>query len=134
MAASVKANRAIFEYGFLQLVQDLDRAGKRVVIVGPVPEPQFNVPHRSYISRFGLAGLVLPVTMADYERRHAVILNFFGSLGDKAEFIWPTKLLCLDGVCPLIRSGIPLYFDQDHLSVAMAKETAPLYESVFLTQ
>jgi hypothetical protein len=133
-AASVKANRAIFEYGFLQLLQDLDNAGKRVVIVGPVPEPQFNVPHRIYISRFGLAGPVMPVTMADYERRHAVILNFFGSLGEKAEFIWPIKLLCLNGVCPLIRSGIPLYFDHDHLSVARAKETAPLYESVFLTQ
>jgi peptidoglycan/LPS O-acetylase OafA/YrhL len=133
-AASVKANRAIFEYGFLQLLQDLDNAGKRVVIVGPLPEPQFNVPHRDYISRFGLAGPVMPVTMADYERRHAVILNFFGSLGEKAEFIWPIKLLCLNGVCPLIRSGIPLYFDHDHLSVARAKETAPLYESIFLTQ
>ncbi len=133
-AASVKANRAIFERGFIQLVQDLDNAGKRVIIVGPVPEPRFNVPHRSYISRFGLAGPMMPVTMADYERRHAVILNFFGSLGDKAEFIWPIKVLCPDGVCPIIRSGIPLYFDHNHLSVAVAKETAPLYESVFLTR
>jgi hypothetical protein len=72
--------------------------------------------------------------MADYERRHAVILNFFGSLDDKAELVWPVKLLCVNGVCPLIRSGIPLYFDHDHLSVARAKDTAPLYESVFLTE
>lgn len=133
-AANVKANRAIFENGFLRLLQDLDSAGKRVVIVGPVPEPQFNVPHRSYISRFGLAAPVMPVTMAEYETRHAVILNLFGSLSEKSEFIWPIKLLCLNGVCPLVRSGIPLYFDQDHLSVAGARETAPLFESIFLTR
>jgi peptidoglycan/LPS O-acetylase OafA/YrhL len=133
-AVSVKANRAIFEQGFLDLLQDLDNAGKRVVIVGPIPEPQFNVPHRTYINRFALAGPLMPVTIADYERRHAVILKFFDSLGEKAEFIWPINVLCINGVCPLIRSGIPLYFDHDHLSVARAKETAPLYDSVFLTR
>jgi hypothetical protein len=130
-ATSKAANRAIFERGFASLIDTLSQAGKRVVIVGPLPEPRFDVPHRTYINRFGLAEPVLPLTMADYARRHAVILRYFASMTQNAQFIWPSDALCHHGICPVLKAGVPLYFDQDHLSVAAAQSTAPLYESVF---
>jgi len=131
-APSLAANRAVFEAGFRQLVARLNAAGKRVVIVGPLPEPSFNVPHRAYVSQFGTVAPPPPLTEADYLRRHATILAFFRTLSGQARFIWPEQALCRAGRCPLTTpQGVPLYFDHNHLSVAAAQGISGVFDPVF---
>lgn len=122
-AASELENRAKFKRDFQALVSELTRAGKRVVIVGPYPEPTFNVPHRPYVAGFGLAkGGKLS---ASYAHRHRVILAFFRGLRG-VSFIWPAKAMC-ESSCPVEADGLPLYFDHNHLTVAEARRLSPIY-------
>lgn len=132
-ASSVKANEAKWQRGFLALVDRLTNAGKQVVIVGPLPEPTYNVPHRLYVQRFGLASYAEPITIAAYYERHAKILRFFEVMEHArgVTFVWPQQLLCRRSVCPVIEGDMPLYFDQDHLSVFGAEKTSPLYDHIF---
>lgn len=132
-ADSARANREKWERGFFLLVDRLVAAGKHVVIVGPLPEPPFNVPHQLYVERFGLAGHSQSIPVASYERRHRTILGIFARLSGRpgVSFIWPQQALCSKGQCPIIDHGKPIYFDQDHLSLYGARKTSPLYDFVF---
>jgi hypothetical protein len=133
MASSVGANRAKFERGFAQLVDALRAAGKRVVIVGPLPEPRYNVPHRLYVSRFGFVDKPAPIALTDYRRRHAVIIGYFNGLelGPNVSFIWPAAVLCTGMQCPTVKDGMPQFLDHNHLSVGAALDTSRLYDWIF---
>ena len=133
VAGSVAGNAPIFERGFLRLVKELQAAGKQVTIVGPLPEPQFNVPDRLFVERFGL---VTPAGAISYDRylmRHRRILAFFTDIErDKlATFIWPTSVICRRRTCPIESKGAPVFFDHDHLSFQAAERTARIYTHIF---
>ena len=119
-------NRVKFERAFTTLVAKLTNAGKHVVIVGPLPEPTFNVPHRLYVEGLGFA----PTERAgaEYESRHRTILAFFRSFNNlpNVSFIWPSEALCTNG-CAVARNDIPLYFDHNHLTFDEATRLSPLY-------
>ncbi|WP_162789173.1 MULTISPECIES: acyltransferase family protein [Sphingomonas] len=125
-ATSPAENRVKFEAAFRNLVATLTAAGKRVVIVGPYPEPTFNVPHRMYVAGFGLAQ---PIDQnASYAQRHRVILDFFRQFAATpgVTFVWPASMMCKPA-CPVSRDDVPLYLDHNHLTVAEARRLAPLY-------
>jgi hypothetical protein len=103
-----------------------------VIIVGPLPEPTYDVPRRAYVSQFGITEPPPPLTLEEYSSRHSTILRFFKAFEGKVTFIWPSEGLCEDGVCPTQHRSIPIYFDHNHLSVAGAKSLSYLYDSVFL--
>ena len=132
-ASSVVANKPKWERGFKALIEQLTAAGKRVVIVGPVPEPRFDVPHELYVEQFGFAKGSRPITAGEYRERHKSILSFFATLQGKpgVSFIWPYNALCLKNECRLVESGNPMFLDQDHLSMFGARKTASLYDRLF---
>jgi hypothetical protein len=135
VARSEFENRRIWESSFLDLVRALRAKGKQIYIVGPVPEPPFNVPQRFYVAQFGLVSQPEPLPIEDFYSRHRVILDFFSRL-EKAKdihFIWPHKKLCHDNLCDLEEGGHLLYFDDNHLSVYGALQTAPLYDKLFMS-
>ncbi|MBN8807525.1 MAG: acyltransferase [Sphingomonas sp.] len=132
VATSVAGNATIFERGFRKLVDTLVAAGKRVTIVGPLPEPAFNVPQRLFVEQFGMAGSASPIKLADYRRRHQNILAIFARIRRPGvTFVWPTDTLCQRDLCPIESRGRPMFFDHNHLSVDAAKLTAPLYLPIF---
>jgi hypothetical protein len=133
MASSVGANRDKFERGFAQLVTALTSAGKQVVIVGPLPEPAYNVPHTLYVSRFRFSDGPAPIPLEDYRRRHAVILRFLKRFEHRpnVSFVWPAAVLCTGNQCPTVKDGMPLFFDHDHLSVEASLGTSRLYDKLF---
>jgi hypothetical protein len=126
-SASPRENLAKFENAFTALVTQLTRAGKRVVIVGPVPEPTFNVPHQLYVEGFGFAPEGKQA--ADYQSRHRTILAFFQRF--KAVpgviMIWPAEALCRT-TCYTAQNGVPIYLDHNHLTFNQATHLAPLYK------
>lgn len=127
--AGETGNRAIFEASFLRLVARLRESGKQVVVVGPVPEPSFNVPERVFLSALGWAPTPPPLTVQAFEQRHAAILALFARAG--VDLIRPERALCRNGLCPVVRDGRPLFFDHNHLSIEGATITAPLYARLF---
>ena len=132
-AISIAENKQKWERGFLALIDRLTEAQKKVVIVGPLPEPNFDVPHQLYIAKFGFVSDTGPLTIQQYTRRHHTILSFFGELRKKrgVSFVWPTDILCVADKCPLVDRGHVMFFDQDHLSVYAARKTASLYDRLF---
>ena len=127
------SNHLVFERGFTELVQQLTESDKRVVVVGPLPEPQFDVPELLYVQRFGLAPKANPVSRFDYERRHARILAYFRDLRKRypVTLIEPADVLCRGASCAIRDRYGPRYFDHNHLTVRTAKALAPLYEPIF---
>lgn len=125
-ATSLAANRPKFEQAFTALLDRLTTAGKNVVIVGPMPEPTYNVPHLLYVNSFGLAPALTP---AEYEGRHRVVIAFFKTLEGRknVSLIWPAQKLCRSKICPTTANGMPLYFDHNHLTLNASKYLAPLY-------
>ena len=132
-ARSKHENLPIFERGFIRLIDRLTSAGKTVYIVGALPEPMFDVPHRLFIQRFGLAEQAGPIKVSDTQIRHATIMRIFGRFAHSASvrFVWPQSALCNSVDCPVIENGEPLYFDQDHLSINGALKTSRLYDGIF---
>ena len=133
LAGSIAANRAKALCGLQELLAKLRAAGKRVVIVGPVPEPAADVPHRLFVEQFGIAPKSGPVTIAQFRARHAVMLAYFDRLSHQPgiRIIHPETLLCQRNLCPIVEGGRPLFLDQDHLSLIGAAKTSPLYDGVF---
>jgi peptidoglycan/LPS O-acetylase OafA/YrhL len=135
-AADHGANKLVFKQGFAELVERLTSEGKNVVIVGPLPEPRNDVPKLLYVRRFGLAPRPDPVSRPEFERRHAQIIGHFRELAARypVSFIEQVDSLCPGGSCPIHDRGVPRFFDDNHLTVRVAKELAPLYRPLFETK
>ncbi|MEO8456055.1 MAG: acyltransferase family protein [Sphingomicrobium sp.] len=134
LASSTLANKEKWERGFFALIDRLSEAQKRIVIVGPLPEPTINVPHGLYVERFGFSKPVEPITVAQYRQRHRVILRILQEVVTARRgivVIWPERALCSVDKCPVVDRGQPIFFDHNHLSVYGARKTSYLYDSVF---
>ena len=133
VAGSVAGNAPIFERGFLNLIDELRAAGKQVTIVGPLPEPAFNVPDRLFVERFGVVAPAGAIPYDRYLTRHRRILGFFGGIerAKRATFIWPASVVCRHDACPIETAAGPTFFDHNHLSIDAARRTASLYAPLF---
>lgn len=134
IATSVEGNRAIFERGFLALVRALTGSGKTVYLVGPIPEPPFDVPQSLYVARWGLAEVPEALRVDDFRRRHAVAFQILAEAAriPGAQLIEPHVSLCSPSSCPIADTdGSPTYFDHNHLSVRAARNLSPLFVPVF---
>lgn len=106
---------------------DLDRlvaAGKRVVILGPLPEPGFDLPDR--LGRDLWLGLdpagheeYPEPAFTDYATSARTMLTDAARDLPGVTVLDLAPLFCTPGaVCRLVRDGQPLFFDGNHLSLA----------------
>ncbi|HLJ53223.1 MAG TPA: acyltransferase family protein [Rhizomicrobium sp.] len=123
--------------GFARILErtvlTLLKAGKKVIIVAPVPEPGFDVPEA--LARDALYGAGERQTLAalDYRRRDTFVLTELARLHAKygVPIIDPAALLCASDKCILQRDGRPLYADHHHLSVFGAMQVSALFTPAF---
>lgn len=117
------------------LVADLDRtierfqrAGRRVVLVGPIAIPGWDV--ASILSRslnFGReVRLPLFTPQADFDRSFGPVIAHYQSRSDVV-FIRPDLVQCAAGRCDFLRQGAPLFADSNHL----AQSALPLFHPAF---
>lgn len=106
-----------------QTVEALLKAGNRVVLVYPIPEVGWDVPHRMARQiMFGLEGL-RPIS-TDYEvfrSRNARATEMLDGIADHRNLIRvrPDRIFCdtiVPGRCAAEAEGRPLYLDDDHLN------------------
>ena len=129
-----EGRRQLFKAQLQTTVGKLLGAGKRVVLVYPVPEVGYDVPTtlaRVAMARRPLDSFTRPFRL--YEKRQAFIFQALDGLGqsDGLVRIYPHERLCDATRCIVSADGKPLYRDDDHLSLAGADYVAPLFDSVF---
>jgi peptidoglycan/LPS O-acetylase OafA/YrhL len=125
--ATPEGQAALFGTAIAQTVRQVSAMGKRVVILGDVPEIGWSVPRQlSALQRFGAPLPHIPATM-EVAARHAGADATIGRLG--VEFIRVYPRFCASDCRIKDANGIPLYSDGDHVTVPVSREIyAPLVE------
>ena len=125
------ANRAAFARVLRATVEKVRAAGKRVVIVGPVPEFDVNVP--AAFIKGAMRGKRDDIVMArtDFDERQRGVLPVLAELSrmDGVRVVYPHEQLCDANVCRATAGGRALYVDDDHLSPDGARLLEPALRS-----
>lgn len=115
-------------YAYARAVARLQAAGKQVVLVYPVPEAGWHVTDRLVQGvRFGYwrEDVSFGTDPARFSERHAAVIAGFDALSGRGLIrLRPDLILCdtsLPGRCSNVVNGVPLYDDDDHLSLAGAE-------------
>lgn len=107
---------------FKAMVSALLKSGKRVVLVYPVPEPGWDVPrYLAQSHRLGLRQPNLTTSYSQFQDRNRRAYGALDDIGRSDQLIrlYPAAQLCNVvklNRCSLVVNGMPLYFDDDHLS------------------
>lgn len=105
----------------------LRRAGKRVIVMGPLPKPPYDVPSGlARRDRNGRSDLPTAQSEAAYRRASAPMRAALERIadGDRVIVADPGAAMCADGRCPYVVGTTPLYMDDNHPSVAGAERIA----------
>lgn len=107
-------------------------AGADVLLVGPVPELNFDVP--SAVLRQAQIGVPVPATRrADVDLRQSTILSAMADAGKGTGItvVEADDSLCDAATCAYAKDGLPLYEDSNHLNPIGAELiTGPIAEAV----
>ncbi|MGB3501112.1 MAG: acyltransferase family protein [Mesorhizobium sp.] len=106
---------------YRQLFEDLLAAGKRIVIIYPIPEVGWHVPRE--LAKRRTAGNFDPLTTsyARYVERNAGVFETFNAIPDNPNLVrvYPDRVFChgpIQGRCVTHADDTLLYFDDDHVS------------------
>jgi hypothetical protein len=123
-------NRALIS-ALDDLIDQLERMGMQVVLIGPIAEPGWNL--ASILSRQLAFGHVpdRPVFLpaADFERRLGSAIQHFESRRDIG-FARPDKVQCPDERCYFVLDGRSLFSDSNHLASAELPRFRAMFEAV----
>lgn len=122
--SSISNRKASILNAYSKGVLNLLGAGKRVVLIYPIPEQGWDIPNRAAKAR--LLGIDLSMSSVKrdvIERRYSEVVSLFDSFGENKNLvrIFPTKIFCDENRCASSLQGVPLYYDDDHLSNEGAK-------------
>jgi hypothetical protein len=117
---------------FAALEATLDRfarAGKRVVLVGPIPWPGYDtasVAAREIAYR-GRTETPLRQPRAAYDARFGPVERWLAEVAARATIVQPSTVLCDRVTCSFELDGNPAYSDRGHLSILAMPAFAPLF-------
>ena len=105
----------------------LQRAGKKLIIVYPVPRQPFPIPRAmANRERFSIPFQNITTSRAEYIRRTRYIFRVYDRLGQSnIHRAYPDDVFCRDGLCQTSDGRKPFYFDENHLSMTGAAQLAP---------
>ncbi|HTO52887.1 MAG TPA: acyltransferase family protein [Myxococcota bacterium] len=123
----------VLAHSLVETARRLAAAGKRVWVVGPVPEVGFDVPAVLARARMLRRTVDVAPALSDFlARQHAVLATLAELEGAPSiHVLLPHELLCGAQSCDVIREGRPLYWDDDHLSRAGVSVVLPLLQPIF---
>lgn len=133
-ALDLSARSAVFEHQLHITIERLLAAGKRVILVYPIPELGFRVPPTlARLVAWGRdpAGFNLPRTLFDAREETVFSILDRVDLSPDLVRIWPHERLCNSVRCLIIADGQALYSDESHLSRSGADLLLPEFEPIF---
>lgn len=124
---SMEENGAVLERSLKRTIERLFAMGRDVIIVGSVPEPGFDVPHTVAMARY--AGIEAPrgirrETVAARAGAADARIARLASNDENVRFVSIWEAFCGDSWCDIERDGVPIYYDDDHLSHKGAVQVA----------
>ena len=125
----------IAKNALLLTIQWLRDEGKQVVLIGPVPVYEQNVPLALALEK-AMDRKLLNLSTIEQRRKHASFFEVINEVkrpwAGSFRFLDPIQWMCADN-CLVMKDGVPLYRDWNHLNVAgaMALE-ANLYHSLLI--
>jgi hypothetical protein len=127
----------LFTLGLERTIKALLELDRHVVVIAPLPEIGYDVPSANFIaSRTGrdINELIAP-SLEEYfarsQKTFTILQSFEGKYG--IPIIEPWKVLCANDKCRAAINGIPLYNDDDHLSVFGSELVTPIFDPLFET-
>ena len=117
-------DRAAIREGVARSAEALAKAGKRIVLVYPIPVFGYDVPNAlGEIVQRGGDPADYAISRSDHEAANREATTMLERLQAKlgAEAIRPADTLCDKAWCHAYRNGAALYFNRDHLSLAGAR-------------
>ncbi len=122
----------IFRLGLERTITTLIAMDRNVIIIAPLPEIGYDVPSANFIaSRTGRdINQIIAPSMEEYLTRNQRTFTIFRSFEEEygIQIIEPWKSLCQEDVCRAAVNGIPLYNDDDHLSVFGSELISPVFD------
>lgn len=105
-----------------------------VYLTRPTPEVKKNVPYTMFRS-LTLNGKkeFIKIPLEEYNKRHEAAFKMQNEAVQRcgAKILDPTSYTCDGEYCYGDIDGVPLYFDDDHLSTYGSKAISPIYDEVF---
>lgn len=131
--AGLAENAAVFRRGMERTLAALRDAGKRIVVVGPVPEIGFDVPTTLARNLWFKRGFEIEPGREAFFTRQRLVLDTLQDLQRQSMFVLlqPHQVLCDTARCKTGSNDRPLYVDDNHLSITGAAMLRPLFEPVF---
>jgi peptidoglycan/LPS O-acetylase OafA/YrhL len=127
-------NHAAFAVGMERTLSILAGAGKKIWLIGPVPEVGYDVPKSLYLDKMGLGGeMDIRPTRNEFNQRQQFVVAVFHQLAKKysVKIIWPHEALCDMTRCEVQRGGKPFYSDDNHVSPFADRTIASIFLPVF---
>ncbi|MDP4546879.1 acyltransferase family protein [Marinobacter sp. MDS2] len=118
---SVQENARVVERSLEKTLDRLSTRDIKVIVIGSVPEPGFSVPHTIALARY--AGIEVPrgIPRGQVEERARVSDKFISErIPSDVQFIPVWESFCDELWCDIERNGVPIYYDDDHLSYSGA--------------
>jgi len=116
------------ETGYARTVESLVDAGKRVVLLGQIPNPERDAPLVAGRARaWGGDPARIGRPLAEVTQQAAPWNGFLAGLAARKGLVLvdPAAALCSEGFCPILGSGDQvLYFNPSHVSMAGARRIA----------
>lgn len=117
-------NAHVFRRSMQRSIDRLLTMGKRVVVIGPVPENRFDVPVISALTSHNHRDRPAGRKTAEIVAEEAIADTFFTERARRREITYlPLRpLFCPDDMCRVLADGRPLYADANHLSLSAARD------------
>lgn len=124
---------AIFERGFRKMMDSLIASGRKIVIIESVPEAGWDVPNALLLkARWNLSAPQAP-SSEDTAFRQAGVKSVFNTYKDhpQVRFVSPSEIMCGKERCIVEYNGVPLYYDDNHLTKSAS---SLLFREIFIKE
>jgi len=119
VASTTSENHAIYTNALHVTLVQLQALERNVVIVGAIPEASRDVPNVLAKALWHGQEIDLSIPVSEYHARQAYVKDLFASAQKEFGFVWlsPESYLCNADICGVVsETGLPLYFDDNHLA------------------
>ncbi len=106
-----------FQAALHRTLGDLSEAGTKIVLIGPIPEIDYDVPNALMRANNGI-GRVPEVNRASFDLRQNEVFNSIQEVANLpgVSIVYPHQTLCTAHRCEVNEGTRSLYTDDDHLS------------------
>lgn len=132
--ASRQAQYEEFNRRLVEGACSIRRMGKRVLVAAPLPDFGVNVPRymaRSFIERGEADVPTLPLVTHQARNRELLDALHKAQRDCGVEMLDMQPVFCAGGICRAAHDGVPLYSDDNHLSMHANELLLPLMQSYF---